>query len=137
MIEIINNDQRLGEIGSEILRNSGENAIFMLTNRARWIKSKLEDNKVVSAQHLEFEKHLEKLANKYHNKIYSGYNAKILLLKNPMKKNATNTESIKLLIRVGADVKYLKSEITKYRLLISDNKLFFSYSDSDRDDLVR
>ncbi|OFX35252.1 MAG: hypothetical protein A2X08_07380 [Bacteroidetes bacterium GWA2_32_17] len=136
MIEIIHSDQRLGEIGTDMLLSKHNTPILVLTNRARWIKTKLENNKVVSANHLELESHLEKLASEYHNKIYSGYNAKVLLLKNPMKKNSTNSEAIKLLIKAGADVKYLASSKETYRLLITENKLFFSYSDSQRHDLV-
>lgn len=136
MIEIIHSDQRLSEIGTEMLLNKQGNPILILTNRARWIKSKLEGNKIISQQHQELEAHLELLATQYHNKIYSGYNAKVLLLRNPMKKNATNKESIKLLIKAGADVKFWDSSDISFRLLISDNKLFFSYSDSERQDLV-
>jgi hypothetical protein len=135
-IENVTTDERLGEIALDLLLDKSNSQKMLITNRARWLKTTLAGNATYSQKHIEAELYLKDIASRYNNKIYKGYNAKVILLRDPTSKDAANVESIKLLLRSGADVRYLRQPDINYRIVITENKLFFSFCDSDNEEHV-
>jgi hypothetical protein len=134
--EIVTEDDRLGEIATNLLMEDSHEPKLLITNRFRWAKASLEGNKYVQRNHMEFEKYLKKIGLKYGGEIYKAYNAKVILLRNPVSKKASNKEAIKILLRSGADVRFYKKRDIDYRLIMLGKKVFFTFSDSDKDDVV-
>lgn len=126
-IKILDNHSELNDCGCSFFINTSEAHITRLTSsELRWLSVRTGTGEYISKNQQIACRHIESIAQKYGSKEWDKVNMKILLYKNPV---TTQHTHIKMLLKCGADIRYLKGQ-NNIRIVVQDNILYFTISPS-------
>ncbi len=126
-IKILETHKELNECGCNFFCNTSEIHLTRVTStELRWLSVRTAKGEYISPAQEFACAHVDAIADSYGSNEWDKINMKILLYVNPIK---SQHHHIKNLLKCGADIRYIKNQNCT-RLVIQDNKLFFTVSSS-------
>ena len=128
-IKIVNKHEELSHLGCQFFTQASECHKTRITSaKLRWLSVRKGKNndEYISDMQKEACNYIDDISQKYGSNDWNKLNLKILLYDNPIK---SQDETIKKLLKCGAEVKYLKSKDCS-KIVIQDNILFLSFATS-------
>jgi hypothetical protein len=124
-VKILTDYDQLNDAGCNLILTANESQLTLMTStELRWLYVRKEGGVHFTSKQKDVCEHIEGIIQCYGNVDMAKLNMKILLNKDPRKKQY---EHIKNLIKAGADIRFKKSK-EKTKIVIQNNVLFFSYA---------